>query len=269
MTSSKVDYFNTVTDQVRKQQVATPEEPPVTTAGIWPIALGLAAVIFLGGFGIWRAYAPASAEELYTAIELNVDEPDRVLEEIDSFLTNYPEEPRAPQVAELQRIGKAIELYNSLWNTLTVRKNLPGESRLTELENSFLNIVELADSDADSAKRKMQAFVITHDHPDLNERDRKCVEAAKAYRIKIDNDARGRVLFNLKQIRVAMNKAARTTDPKGGIPIYESIIELYGDIDWGNLEEADEGRELVQKARDILKSMKAALKKANQAKEDE
>jgi hypothetical protein len=72
------------------------------------------------------------------------------------------------------------------------------------------------------------------------------------------------VLFNLKRIRAAMKKASENTDRQSAIPIYESILKLYGDVEWGIVEEADEGRELVQKARSMLDAMRAAQDKADQ-----
>ena len=79
----------------------------------------------------------------------------------------------------------------------------------------------------------MAAFVTVHESTELDKHDRKCIDAAKSYQLKLKNDARSNVMFNLTQIRAAMNNAAKTTDPEGAIPIYESILELYGNIQWG------------------------------------
>ena len=210
---TKVDYFNTVTETVRKKHLADEPIHKSDKRGILIVAMALLIVVSLAGIGIYQATRTPSAEELFTQIELSSDRPNRVLAQIDLFLTSYPDEPRSVEVAELKRVGEAIELYNSLCNTLTVRGNLVGENRLTEIEKQFLNIVDLADSDPAQADAKMAAFVTVHDNTDgLDPRDQKCVDAAKSYKIKIENDARAKVLFNLKQIRAAMKKAGENTD---------------------------------------------------------
>jgi hypothetical protein len=122
--------------------------------------------------------------------------------------------------------------------------------------------VDLAESDPALADAKMSAFVTVHDNTEgLDPRDQKCVDAAKSYKIKLENDARNKVLFNLKQIRAAMNKASQNTDPESAVPIYESILNLYGDVEWGIIEESEEGRQLINKAQYMLDAMRAARDK--------
>ena len=89
----------------------------------------------------------------------------------------------------------------------------------------------------------------------LSDGDKKCLEAAKSYKLKIENDALAKVLANVMQIRTALKNASLTKETEDAIPVYESIIELYGDFDWGDIEESEEGRELVARARQILKAL--------------
>lgn len=265
--NTHTNYFETVTEKARQDQDRTFHDHP-TKRGIWPVALALIAVIALGGYGIFNATRPPSAEELFTKIETNATQPNRVLEEIDAFLKNYPEDERFEQVTELKRVGDSIELYQSLSSTLAIRKNLPGESRLTEIESQFLKIVESAENNPGRASSKMAAFVTVHEGSELGIRDRKCLEAAKGYRVKILNDARTKLLSNLGQIRSAMQRAANSTDPDEAIQIYQSIIELYGSLNWGSFAESREGRDLVQKARNMLHALQTAKKKTLQSNQD-
>ena len=248
--SSKVDYFNTVDDQVREQRLT--DAPAAEKSGILPIALALLGVLLLGGFGVYHAYKPPSAEALLAQIEENSARPNKVLDEIGLFLKHYPDEERAPKVQELQKIGEAVGLYNSLCNTLTVRSGIKGEDRLTKIETQFLNIVEISEDDPTLADAKMAAFVNIHESSNLDPGDQKCVDAAKSYKIKLLNDARSEILLNVKEIKSAMDKAGDRTDPDSAIGIYKSILELYGDIEWGNIPESDEGRELVAKALSLI-----------------
>lgn len=259
--STHVDYFNTVDDEIRKQHVD--HIPEAKKGGVIPVALAFVAVVLLGGFGIYQAYQAPSAESLFVLIEENSDRPNQVLDEIDIFLENYPDESRAQKVRELKEVGEAVSLYNSLCNTLTVRSGIKGENRLSEIEQQFLSIVELAEANPAQADAKMAAFVTVHTASNLNPGDQKCVDAAVGYQVKIKNDARTKVLHDLTQIKAAMNEAAKRTDPAGAIPIFESIIELYGDTDWGIIDEADEGRAYVTKARAVLAAMKTAKEKAD------
>ncbi len=259
--STHVDYFNTVDDEIRKQHVD--HIPEAKKGGVIPVALAFVAVVLLGGFGIYQAYQAPSAESLFVLIEENSDRPNQVLDEIDIFLENYPNESRAQRVRELKEVGEAVSLYNSLCNTLTVRSGIKGENRLSEIEQQFLSIVELAEANPAQADAKMAAFVTVHTASNLNPGDQKCVDAAVGYQVKIKNDARTKVLHDLTQIKAAMNEAAKRTDPAGAIPIFESIIELYGDTDWGIIDEADEGRAYVTKARAVLAAMKTAKEKAD------
>ena len=250
--SAKVDYFNTVDDQARQQRVT--DGPTGDKRGILPIALALAGVLLVGAFGVYQAYKPPSAETLMAQIEENSARPNKVLEEIGLFLEHYPDEERAPKVEELQRIGEAVRLYNSLCNTLTVRSGMKGENRLTKIEEQFLNIVEISEDDPSLADAKMSAFVNIHESSELDPGDQKCVDAAKSYKIKLLNDARSKILLNIKEIKTAMDKAGKRTDPDSAITIYKSILELYGDIEWGRLPESNKGRALVAKARAVLKA---------------
>ncbi|MDG1874616.1 MAG: serine/threonine-protein kinase [Mariniblastus sp.] len=259
--ATHVDYFNTVDDEIRKQHVD--HIPEAKKGGVIPVALAFVAVVLLGGFGIYQAYQAPSAESLFVLIEENSDRPNQVLDEIDIFLENYPDESRAQKVRELKEVGEAVSLYNSLCNTLTVRSGIKGENRLSEIEQQFLSIVELAEANPAQADAKMAAFVTVHTASNLNPGDQKCVDAAVGYQVKIKNDARTKVLHDLTQIKAAMNEAAKRTDPAGAIPIFESIIELYGDTDWGIIDEADEGRAYVTKARAVLAAMKTAKEKAD------
>ncbi len=264
--STTVDYYNTVDDQVRKQQ---PDEPSVDKQGILPIALALLGVLLLATALVYRAYKPPSAETLMAQIEASADRPNKVLKEIGQFLELYPDEERASKVSELQKIGEAVSLYNSLCNTLTVRSGIPGEDRLTKIEKQFLEIVAISEDDPSLADTKMAAFVKIHQNSDLDPADQKCVEAAQSYKIKLHNDARSKILFDLKQIKSAMQDAGQQTDPESTISFYESILELYGDIQWGQIPESDEGRALVAKARAVLAAKITAKEEAEKKAREE
>ncbi len=250
----EIDYFNTVTDQIRKRDVFEKQDDSIFhRGGFWPVVLALLAVVALAGWGIYQVSRPPTVENLYAKITGGANSPHFVLEEIAQFLEFYPEDERTPEVEQLQQIGRAIQHYQRLTNTLSVRANLPGASRLTEMERQFLEIIELTEENNELASAKMAAFVTVHENDsDLSPRDRDCLEAARGYRVKIDNDARAQVLWNLQKVRSAFDLAAAVQEPARAVPMYQSILELYGDLDWGSSSEGDEGRRLMDLVRKEL-----------------
>jgi serine/threonine protein kinase len=255
-TAREIDYFNTVTDQIRKRDgIEKQDDSILHQRGFLPIVLSLVVVVALAGFGIYQTSRPPKAEDLYAEIEGAVNIPHIVLKEIDQFLEFYPNDERAGKVQELQQIGQAIQHYQRLSNKLSVRANMSGENRMTDMERQFMEIVDLTDEDRELASAKMAAFVTVHENDsELSPRDQDCLKAAKGYRIKIDNDTRAQVLWNLQKIRSAMKLAATVSDPAQAVPMYQSILELYGDIDWGLSSAGDEGRRLMQVAKEKLKN---------------
>lgn len=260
---ARADYFETVTEKTRMQPDEVSDHRS-TSAGIWPIVIALLAVIGLGAYGVYQVTRPPSAEALYSEIEKNSSRPNLVVDEINEFLEYYPDDERVEQVEVMKQVGESIQLFNSLSNTLSVRRNLPGDTRLTDVEKQFMQIVDIADSEPEKASIKMAAFVTLYKGAELSPRDQKCVDAAQGYRIKIDHDARMSVLANLNKVRAAMNRAQKTTTPDEAIQIYKSVLELYGNLHWGSSAESRQGRDLVQKAREMLELMKTAKQKADQ-----
>lgn len=259
--SADVDYFENVTEKTRKSVEPFLSAPPPQKGGIVPVAMALLAVVLLAGYGIYRAFLPPSAEQLYAEIESGFARPQTVLEQIDLFLEHYPEDPRSSQVAELKETAEAIRFFNRLDGKLRARDSLAGDENLTVIEKQFLSIVELAKADPVQGSEKMNSFITLYENASqLKPRDRDCIQAAKGYQTKIKYDAQSKVDFSLKQLRSAMNSAESTTDPDQAIPVYRSIIDLFGSTDWGDSDESQEGRELVRKARSILKAMEAASK---------
>jgi serine/threonine-protein kinase len=254
--STKVDYFNTVADQVRHVQSSEDSEVEVENVrGMLPLILGLLAVLGLGIFGIYQAYRPPSAESLYSTIDASVERPNIVMDEIDQFISLYPDDPRFESVEELQHIGSAIQHYNRLTNKLKIRSNIAGEDRLTEVESQFLEIVELGKDEPETALAKMAALITVHENdPELSERDQACLKAVDGFRVKIVSDSRTQLMKTLNKIRAAM-KAAANQDSAQAIPVYRSILELYQDVEWGRTTEGLEGRRLVAKAKATLQEL--------------
>lgn len=244
------NYFNTVTDQLRKQQEnADLSAEKKAEKGKLPLLLALLAVVGLGVFGLYFVLTPPSADKLFKQIEAEKLNPLEVLPEIERFLDVYPKDSNAVKVQSLGSIAKAIQFHN----LLSARKAF-NRKRLSPMEKQFLDIVELAETDSTEGNRKMAAFVklaeLALEEDELTDSDTKLLEHAKGYRAKIRSDARNTVATNLKQIRSAMDKAAK--NPSEAELIYGSILELYENRLWGEEGDGPEGRRLVLEAARLL-----------------
>ena len=238
-TEEKLDYFNTVTETLRRQELDTYTEPERASKGLMPLLLALACVIAIGVYGWMRATAPPSAEALFTKIQDKAQEPDRVLDEIDQFLELYPDEPRADSISKLQKIATAIYKYRTLVNTLTVRSRSP--EGLTEVESKFLELANLASDSPDVAVQKMRAFVRFNESFDLEPRDEACVEAALGYAVKLSYERRTKAQQQLSRIQRAISQAGKIQDKGEAVRLYRSTLELYKDVDWRALPNPKRG----------------------------
>ena len=162
---------------------------------------------------------------------------------------------------QIYKLGKANQYYTQLSNRLKVRSNIVGANRLSDIERQFLDIAELSKTNYEEAHMKMKAFVTVHDSVDsLSESDQGCVEAAKSFCAKIQEDAIKHAKTNLLSIQSALEKA-RLSEPQRAAEIYGSIIELYGPMVEGRGNR--EVRALVGQAQDLLGLIKAGKPRPN------
>ena len=245
--SETKDYFNQVTDSLRRQHAEASPAGENRSKGLLPLVLALVGVIALLIYGWSRVTAPKTAEQLFAKIELSNDEPDKVTEEIGLFLKSYPDDRRASAVAELQGIGTAIKDYQGLKNTLTVRDRAPGG--LTDVEQKFLELAKLAKEDPRLAGEKMAAFASVHEAIALDDRDLKCVHAAKSYNIKLKHELRVKAESTLGLIRNAFFKASKMEDLREALKVNQNVLELYSDTDFSALESPAQGSEVLGQVR--------------------
>ena len=241
------DYFNQVTDSLRRQHAEPSPAAENRSRGLLPLILALVGVIVLGIYGWTLATAPKTAEQLFAEIELSNSEPDKVVDEIELFLKNYPDDPRASGLEELQRVGTAMKDYRGLKNTLTVRAR--GPNGLTDVEQEFLELTKLAKEDERLAGEKMAAFALVHEEIALDERDLKCVNAAKDYTVKLKYELRVKAESTLARIRNAFFKASKMEDAQKALKINQSLLDRYSDADFSALLNPSEGPEVLRQVR--------------------
>ena len=241
------DYFNQVTDSLRRQHTAPKQAVESRSWGLIPLVLALIGVIALLVFGLIHVTTPKTAEQLFAEIELSNNEPEKVAEEIELFLKNYPDDPRASSLAELQNIGKATREFRGLKNTLTVRARAPGG--LTDVEQKFLELANLAKTDPRLAGEKMAAFALVNQAIILDKRDLKCVNAAKSYNVKLTHELRVKAESQLGRIRSAFFRASEMKDAHQALKVNQSLLDLYSDTDFSALENPAQGPEVLRQVR--------------------
>ncbi len=248
------DFYNRV-GQADREVVLSNDDDPIESQygkGILPTLLMLLGVVALGTFLFTRSQKIPSADQLYT--EIQSSRPQSVLVQTESFMTSYPDDERIATVRRIHEFGKATKYYSQLSKRLEARSRLTGPELLTEIERQFMEIADLAKANFEAANIRMDAFVRVHDpNPDLSNRDRDCVDAAKSFRLKIREDAIKQAKTNLKSIRYALKSAAES-DTTEAAAIYGSIIELYDSMSKATNPEV---RKFVEEAKQRLAKIKS------------
>jgi serine/threonine-protein kinase len=210
---------------------------------------GVLAGIAAGAFYLTR---PPSADELYQAISARVDNNDDaslsdIANEVDEFLTRYPNDPRA---GELQRYKERMEL-DKLERKLLRQAHGSGSNdpSLLPVEQLYLQAVSGADSSPDEAMTTLQSLVDLYG-PNVVNKDNSQVSAVvqlskrrlATLREQIA-EQHERQLVSLKERLVAAARVSET-DPQQAAAMYRAMVELHADDPWAE--------EVVAEARSRL-----------------
>lgn len=245
------DYFTPVTPEHRAAlQIDSDSEQRPTAK--WPLVCLLIICVGAAVAGTWFATKNPSADELYATIERSANFPEEIVKETENFMRLYKSDERFAEVELLNEVGHSIADYSSLVKRLSVRARIPGDSRLTEIEDQFMKIIELGNSDPKKADAKMEAFINVHSKlGGLSTRDLECVKAAEGFRIKIVGAEDRQVETHVRSINSSVIKAENLS-PQEAKKLYASLIKLYIDDDWG--QRNTERIELLKKIKDLYDS---------------
>lgn len=229
----ELDYFNTVTDEER--EVIGEDTHPPQPSGVGWLLTALLAVIAVAGVGTYLATRNPSADQLYAQIEASRRKPERVIPQTQQFVALYPDDDRFEEVLTLNEVGRSVDFYHDMVNKLSVRARIPGESRMTEIEDQFYDIVRLADDDPRAADAKMAAFITVHGgNENLGSRDRDCVVAAKGFRLKHKSVGTEQVKQRIENIKATLKRAQEMENPADAMELYRSLVQLHKDENWGD-----------------------------------
>jgi eukaryotic-like serine/threonine-protein kinase len=235
------DYFNQVTPQQRKKSVATEsatkagEEP----ARLWPLLLALVVVLGVTAYGIWHSLLrPPDAGQLLSIIRAADKNPQRVRDELESFIERFPEHEEIPFVRSQLEFADAMRFRN----TLQLRSRSV-KSNLSVIESQFLEITEMNNEEAPEAADRMRKFLTVYAKEEESEENRKLVESARIWLTRLEREAENRIAKHLENLDDMLMRTGSGNDEET-MQTYRFIIEEYEKDPWA--------RDYVDKAKKRL-----------------
>ncbi len=231
--ANQPDYFNEVTPQQR-QKSSTPgrgELAPAeeSTSSAWPLMAGLVIVIGLLAYGVWyTVIRKPGAEELLATIRQAEKSPTRVQDDLQLFQSVYPDHEMIAYVNDLADYAGALKFRN----TLQLQQRSP-RAELTEIEEQFLEITEMKETEAPAAIERMESYLKFHaDNESLSNSDARVIQNAWIFRARIRAEADRQVSKGLENIQVGMQRAEKSSSTVDKLDRYRFIVEMYGDDKW-------------------------------------
>ena len=228
-----------------------PAEPGTVTIlmrsvspGMWTLAF----CILAGGLLAWYWVRPPAADPLYQSIadfiaDNAVDQWYRSENEIRRFLQHHSDDPRA---GELRAYLEEIELHRLGQRLARGARRQTGAQDLGPIERAYLDAVALAETDPDTAARRLQAILDLYGRQ-VESRDAQQLIALVERRLgqieqRIDQAAQA----TLPAIEHQLDRAEELskTDPEAARQVRKAVVDLYAGKPWAS--------ELVRRAEAAL-----------------
>jgi eukaryotic-like serine/threonine-protein kinase len=247
-TGEAVSRFTTVEeDERRRAQERLSEHGPAWAQ----IAALVACLVVILGL-IWYLTRPLTADRLYQRIDtVAADErSERLLDaedDINQFLTRYPDDPRA---AKLKNYLDEIELLHLERQLQRLPRQLASGQAASPIERDYVEAVGMAAAAPLRAAAKLQAILDVYGAtPNPPESTLQFLELTRRklgqLRDQSQRDAPGYIAMIDRSLREA--ERLRSTDPAKAQAIWSGIVELYADKPWA----ADR----VSRARSALRAL--------------
>jgi serine/threonine protein kinase len=218
----------------------------------WVLVAALLAV----GLTAWYLLQPLSANRLYARVQKQaatekIENLARVRNEIDTFLSSYPSDPRCK---ELEGYQDEIELYQRERKFELRAKQLAKTDALTPVERAYLEGLNYMHLEPILCRRKLQALVDLYGRTDLDDdaplATQQCVQLARRQLAKLDRQLAEYAQEDRELLAQAVARARQRqeTDPTNARAMWQGIVELYGDKPWA--------ADMVEQARAALAAPK-------------
>lgn len=221
---------STFTVAPEAESEAADETPPaqVFWAQVGLIMLGL----LLVGAIAWYLSRPPSADSLYRVISAaaaleDTQELALVDDQVEEFLSRYPQDSRHSEVAEW---WTEIREYRQQSKARHLARQLSRKPALNAVERAYLDALDNAQLQPHRAAARLQAFIALYGgRPDASRMANRCVEAAKEQLEQLRTEL-AHADEDLRQTLAAELRRAgeiSATDPQAAQAIYRAIVELY------------------------------------------
>jgi serine/threonine-protein kinase len=203
---------------------------------IVPLAIALAAMIWGGYQAVRWASRPPSADALYAQIRAYADgetsdSPGAVEREMKQFLANYKNDPRYPEVEQLQ--GR-LEL-DRLQRRMEEKAWRPSRLAGSPAEELYLEIARLVPTQPDLAQTRLRALLdLLSAEEDLDDEQQRILRLSR-YQLELLQQRHARQMqaqSRLIEQQLAAARRRAASDPEQARRMYHSLIELFGDKPW-------------------------------------
>jgi serine/threonine-protein kinase len=201
--------------------------------------LMLLAVIAIGGL-IYFATRQPTADRLYSQIQTGAEGQGLLAVEpaMAQFLSSYPDDQRAAEVAqmqeqlELERLERRFELL--------ARRAGRGEG-LLPIESAYLEAVRLESADPAQTLARLEALVAVFGGPPAENTParearaaERCLNLARKQIARLKESVAAQQQAQRAEIERQLRRAAAlaATDPPAAAAIWQGLVTLYGDKPW-------------------------------------
>jgi hypothetical protein len=208
----------------------------------------LAAVLAVIGGAAWYLSRPASADRLYSSIMAQIDSEDggsiaRVENELEEFLSRYPDDPRAEELQQYKERFEVDKLERHLhWQT---RRRAGMDASLLPAERLYLRATGIADLEPEKALVMLESLVnlygadvgsdAARSSPDSSAtRMREIVELARRRIATVQRDLSRQREQQLAELNERLDAAQQVskTDAAKAAAMYRAIIDLHEKDAW-------------------------------------
>ncbi len=229
----------TVVDEKERQRSKFTEES-MNEAGMdshWASTTVLVLLILASIGSIFYFTRAPSADRLYgkisNAIESGSDDNLIDIEPIiHQFETLYPDDPRS---VELITIKNEIEQQRTIRHLMRRSRVVGSEAEMDPVEQAFLDCMRVQQQDAESAKRKLRAFLTIFNRKErLTARQQKLVQIAEESLEKLESGLEPEVNPAMAILNEQIEWAENNLAPEQCQIFYRAIVELYADKSWAS-----------------------------------